>query len=106
MAKSKVIKAEVLTIYTVEVSFADFCEMKAAWIDGKHGWGELFPEAFTNEDTTLGVLHEEYREFRPHIDRNKLVVAYLGYDGWKTALMYKESTKSLLITVYNMGAQL
>lgn len=103
---SKIISSEIKTIYTVEVSFNDLAEAKSDWIFNVNGYRTLYPKAFDNEDTTLGVLKKEFEEFRPYGDRTALMADYLGFDGWNNALFYHENTKTLTMVVYHRGSRI
>lgn len=109
MSKSKVIDVKVETVYTVEISFSDFVEAKEAFFADSSS-GELYrlqyPKAFENDKTTMGILHDEYREFMSHGDRSGFIANFLGYDGWKNGLFYHKNTDTLTIIVYNRGDRL
>lgn len=98
----KIIKQEVRTKYNIEVSFKDFIDAKEAWVKD-NALQILYPKAFDNEEMTMGLLSNEFKQFNTHGHRAALLAEYLGFDGWENAGLYKESKKAIVMCVYNNG---
>ncbi len=100
----KKLNVKVETVYTIEVEFKDFAEAKEKWTKEESTERIMFPKAFDNNDMTLGTLHKEFKEFRPHGDRSGLMADFLGFDGWKSCLFYHGD--KLTMVVYKNGDSL
>lgn len=97
----KIQSVEIRTSYTIEIELKDFADAKEKWLKKDSIEKLMFPNAFSNEDMTLGTLRKEMKEFRPHVDRDKLLAHVLAFDGWSNALLYHND--KLTMVVYKNG---
>lgn len=101
----KITGMQVKTFYNIVVEMSDFQKAKQAWIENKDAFKSRYPNAFSNEDMTVGILHNEYQEnVTCHGDRSALIAEFLGFDGWHSALLYHKN--KLTMVTYNRGNDL
>lgn len=97
----RTLSVEVRTSYTIEVEFEDFLDAKRKWLQKDSFERSMFPNAFKNEETTNDIIRNEMKEFRPDVERDKLLAHCLGFDGWSHALLYHND--KLTMVVYKNG---
>lgn len=99
----KITKKEVKTIYTIEISFKEYCDFRHESALQK-ALGAF--EGVDLEDTRLGTIAEEFKKLFDKTKTLQYIVQELGFDGIENYGYHKETEKGCGVhrmTVYNFG---